>query len=453
MKTINKRVFIIAVCAAVFSVFAVVLMISVFSHAQEYALKSANNHLFTKGVLTSGGDIYDSNGVPLSYSEDGKRYYADERKVREAMLHILGDNNGFIANGIQSNFKKELSGYSLIFGVDTNSKISMKLTLDSQVCVEAYEALGSRKGTVGVYNYKTGEIVCIATSPSFDILNKPDDIDSDDSGKYEGVYINRLFNGLYVPGSTFKTVTALAAVENIGDIYTRTFNCTGEYDAGDGKVICNDVHGEVSFEEALNCSCNAAFAQIANELGGAKLTEAFNQAGLGSSYSADRVKTSAGRLNLDNISKVDLGWAGIGQYTTLVNPYSMMVFMGAVANGGTTVKPYFVESVSDDRGNVIYTADKSDSGVNIPQSAAASLKTLLRSNVENYYGDYRFGSLTLCGKTGTAEVGDDKKPHSWFVGFSEDESFPYAFVVVVENAGGGLANAGPVAADVLQSIK
>lgn len=453
MKTINKRVFIIAVCAAVFSVFAVVLMISVFTHAQEYALKSANNHLFTKGVLTSGGDIYDSKGTALSYSKDGVRYYADDRRVREAMLHIIGDNSGFIADGIQSNFKKELSGYSLIFGVDTNTKISMKLTLDADVCVTAYRALGDRKGAVGVFNYKTGEIICAASSPSFDILNKPDDIDSDDSGKYEGIYINRLFNGLYVPGSTFKTVTALAAIENIGDIFTRTFECTGEYDAGDGKVVCNDVHGKVSFEEALNCSCNSAFAQIADELGSEKLTAAFNQAGLGTSYDSDRVKTSASRFNVEKAGKADLGWAGIGQYTTLINPYSMMVYMGAVANGGTVVKPYFVDSVTDDRGNTIFSADKPDSGVNIPQSAAAQLKTLLRSDVENYYGDYRFGSLTLCGKTGTAEVGDDKEPHAWFVGFSQDESFPYAFVVVVENAGGGLANAGPVAAKVLQSIE
>ncbi len=454
MKTINKRVFIIAVLAAVFTAAAVVLVFSIFTHAEEYALKTANNHLFSHGVLTSGGDIYDKNGEVLSYSKDGERYYSDDKNIRKATLHILGDNSGFISDGIQSNFKKELSGYSLIFGVNAEDKNSMKLTLDAKLCVTAYNALEGRKGTVGVYNYKTGEIICAVSSPTFDILNKPGDINSDDTGKYDGIYINRLFNGLYVPGSTFKTVTALAAVENIGDIFTRTFECTGEYDSGDGKVICNDVHGTVTFEDALNCSCNSAFAQIAGELGSEKLTAAFEQTGMGKSYDSDRVSTTSSRFKLsEGISKADLGWAGIGQYTTLINPYSMMLYMGAIANGGKSVTPYFVDSVSGEKGNIVYKNEKKDSGINISPSTASTMKTLLRSDVENYYGDYRFNGLTLCGKTGTAEVGDDKKPHAWFVGFSQDENFPYAFVAVVENAGGGLANAGPVIAKVLSSIE
>ena len=130
-----------------------------------------------------------------------------------------------------------------------------------------------------------------------------------------------------------------------------------------------------------------------------------------------------------------------------------MLYMGAIANGGKSVTPYFVDSVSGEKGNIVYKNEKKDSGINISPSTASTMKTLLRSDVENYYGDYRFNGLTLCGKTGTAEVGDNKKPHAWFVGFSQDENFPYAFVAVVENAGGGLSNAGPVIAKVLSSIE
>ena len=96
-------------------------MFSIFTHAEEYALKTANNHLFSHGVLTSGGDIYDKNGEVLSYSKDGERYYSDDKNIRKTTLHILGDNSGFISDGIQSNFKKELSGYSLIFGVNADA--------------------------------------------------------------------------------------------------------------------------------------------------------------------------------------------------------------------------------------------------------------------------------------------------------------------------------------------
>ena len=95
MKTIKKRVFIIAVLAVVFTAAALLLIFSVFTHAEEYALKTANNHLFSHGVLTAGGDIYDRNGEVLSYSKDGERYYSDDKNIRKATHNILVDNIGY----------------------------------------------------------------------------------------------------------------------------------------------------------------------------------------------------------------------------------------------------------------------------------------------------------------------------------------------------------------------
>ena len=100
----------------------------------------------------------------------------------------------------------------------------INLTLDADICKTAYEAMDGRKGTIAVYNYKTGAMVCMVSTPSYDPQNKPDDID-ENSDEYEGVYLNRFVSGLYTPGSIFKVVTAISAIENIPDIYSQTFEC------------------------------------------------------------------------------------------------------------------------------------------------------------------------------------------------------------------------------------
>ena len=101
--------------------------------------------------------------------------------------------------------------------------------------------------------------------------------------------MNRFFSGLYTPGSTFKVITAACAIENIPDIYDRTFECTGKVQIGEGYVICNGVHGKIGFEKALNKSCNVAFALIANELGAEKLTATAERLGFNST---DRLTVS-----------------------------------------------------------------------------------------------------------------------------------------------------------------
>lgn len=447
MKTINKRIFLIVSVACIFLAGIGLLMFSMFSNAGEYALKSVNAHLYDNGVLINAGKIVDANGMILAHTENGERKYNEDSDVRAAVLHILGDNRGFISGGIQDTFSAELSGYNIIYGVNNASDNTLKLTLDAELCANAYNILGKYKGCLAVCNYKTGELVCVASTPSYDIYNKPDDIDSDPA--YEGVYINRLFGGMYTPGSVFKLVTAMSAIENISDIYSRSFYCDGS----DGEIICNDVHGKITFKQALNQSCNVAFAQIANELGTDKLTDAFDAAGLRTSYSnCDRITTAAGIFNLDkSISETDIGWAGIGQYTTLVNPYSFLTYICAIANGGTSYEPYFVSEVANKNGRTVYNAKPADSGLNINGTTASLLKELMRSTVSDYYGDYLFGDVVMCGKTGTAEK-DDGLPNAWFAGFSYDDDFPYAVVAVLEESGSGLKYAGSAAAEIMQNL-
>lgn len=447
MRTINKRILLIVSVVVAFLFFTILLMFSMFSNAREYALKSVNAHLYENGVLTSAGEIVDVNGIKLAYTHNGDRQYNDDPKIRSSVLHILGDNKGFIAGGIQDTFKNELSGYNIIYGVNKESKNTLNLTLDAELCASAYNELGSYKGCIAVCNYKTGELICIASTPSYDIYNKPKDIDTNPD--YEGVYINRLYGGLYTPGSVFKVVTAMAAIENISDIYNRTFYCDGK----DGAIICNDVHGKISFKTAINQSCNVAFAQIAVELGADKINEAFHNAGLDVSYdNNDRITTKASIINVSTAdTAADIGWTGIGQSTTLINPYSFLNFMCAIANGGKSYEPYFVASAVNENGRKVYEAQPVDSGIAITPTTASLLKELLRSDVSDYYGDYIFGDVTMCGKTGTAER-DNGLPTAWFAGFSYNDNFPYAVVAILEDSGSGLKYAGSAASSIMQEL-
>lgn len=451
MKIINKRLILILSVIIIFSAITALLMFSMFTNAEEYALKSVNAHLYDDGVLLNAGDIVDINGNKIAYTENGERCYSSNTSTRAALLHIIGDNQGFIDGGIQDTFREELCSYSLLYGVNTETKNTLQLTLDSELCAYAYEQLYPYKGCIAVCNYKTGELICIASSPSYDMFNKPTDIEN--NSDYEGVYINRLYGGLYTPGSVFKLVTALAAVENIEDIHTQSFYCDGSYDSGEGIVICNDVHGTVTFSQALNYSCNCAFAQIAVQLGADKINAAFTLAGLDSSKdNCDRILYTAGKFRTTNEDSLgQLGWAGIGQADTLVNPYSFLSFICSIANGGTSYEPYFVSSAVNSNNRVVYSAEPELSKCVLSETTAATLKEMMRSTVTNYYGDYRFGELTMCGKTGTAER-DNDKPHAWFAGFSYDEDFPYAVVAVLENSGSGLQYAGTAASAVLQKV-
>lgn len=454
MNNTAKRAYVLYAVVAIFLAGMCILIYSFVAHGSEWATSKANRHLYSGGSISAAGSVYDKNGQILAQTVDGKRKYNSDAAIRKATLHTIGDLNGYIATGVQFTYRHTLTGYDFVDGISSivtyGKGNDLYLTIDADICKTAYSALNSRNGAICVYNYKTGEIVCMVSAPTYDPKNKPSNIDS--SSKYEGVYLNRVLSGLYTPGSTFKVITAISAIENIADIYTQKFKCTGKYNTGDGTVICNSVHNTVSFEQALNRSCNSAFTQIAIQLGSAKLTETASKLGFNVQLDVNAIANpTKSSFNINNTTKTDLGWAAIGQYTTLANPYHMMTIMGCIANSGSAIEPYVVDFVKSPRGSEVKTKLSVSDEISLLPETAEKIKALLRSNVKNYYKDSTFKNLEMCGKTGTAQI-DDGEPHSWFVGFSQKQTTPYAIVVVVENGGSGLPVAGSVANKVMQAV-
>ena len=377
-----------------------VYIVRYIEHGAEWATFAANSSVYTSGVLSTG-TLTDRSGVVLATANGGSRSYADDAAVRTACYQAVGDYTGNVGTGALKAFSKQLSGYNPITGTYATDGHTVALTLDSSLCVTAYEALAGRKGAVLVSNYKTGEILVMVSGPSID--------PSSDGDVPDGAYINRCINGSFTPGSIFKLI-----------------KCTG-------------VHGSQTFEDALANSCNCAFAQISLELGADTIESYAKKLGFLDSQSLSGIPTLAGSFTKGASGSANLAWSGIGQYEDLICPYSMLRYVSAIANGGSVVEPSLLLDTP------------SGSNTNLLSATTANkLRDMMNYNVSAHYGTNRFPGLNLCAKTGTAEVGDGTS-HAWFTGFLLDDAHPYAFVVLVENAGGGLTNAGAVANTVLQA--
>ena len=124
-------------------------------NGSDWATYPANKHIYSNGIITKAGQITDRNGVVLAETKNGERVYNNNSDIRKATVHAVGDLNGFVATGMHSAYLEELCGFDPVNGVYNLSGkgINIELTIDSSVSVAAYKALGSRAGTVGIYNY------------------------------------------------------------------------------------------------------------------------------------------------------------------------------------------------------------------------------------------------------------------------------------------------------------
>ena len=452
MKKIERRTLVCLALALCLAAGMCVFIGKYLLYGGSWASSAFNRHLYNTDGQLASGTVLDRDGDVLStVTEDGKRTYYDNADVRKATLHAVGDLQGNIGTGALNAFADQLTGYSLLngaFGADAGS--DLYLTIDARYNYEAYQALGGHAGTVAVYNYKTGEILCMVSSPSYDPLNVPADIETND--RYKGAYINRFLSSTFTPGSIYKTVTLMAALEEIPDLAQRTWTCEGSVQIGEETIICSGTHGQQDIGDAFANSCNVAFAQIAAELGADTLQKYTEQAGLTDSYSVNGLPTASGTFQWDGITDGQLGWAGVGQGQDQVNPCAMMVYMGAIASGGKAAEPYLIEKSVSALGLPSLPHFTRKTGRLIASDTAATMADMMAENVQKTYGASRFPNMDICAKSGTAEVGEGKTPHAWFTGFLRGEDTPYAFIVLVENGGGGSAVAGTVASRVLNVI-
>ena len=397
------------------------------SNADDWVIFPGSPHVYNGGNIGCGV-VTDRSGVLLLDMKDNQRVYAENKLLRSSVLHWIGDRNGSVDAPALSYYAAQMSGFDLISGVYSYGKNGgvAKLTLSAKIQTAALEALGCYKGTVGVYNYKTGELICAVTSPTYDPDEVPD-LSQDESGMYEGMYLNRFIQSAYTPGSIFKIITLAAALEEDPGILDQSFVCTGSYWVGDDEIICEGAHWEQNLKEAFCNSCNCAFAQIALQLGKEKLSAYAEQFGITNSVSFDGITTAKGNYDIDNAADIHFAWSSIGQYTDQINPCRFMTFMGAIAGGGRGKLPYLVESIAVD-GNKTYTSRQTKEERIMSTQTAEILKEYLQNNVDIKYGSENFPGLTVCAKTGTAEVGGDKKPNAMLAGFVSDEKYP-AFAI------------------------
>ena len=449
MKTTGARSLILYIIGLGFLFGLGVFLYGLFTNGGNWAMQPFNKHLTAGSQLSYGGEILDRNNTVLAKSENGKRIYNSDEQVRRAMLHAVGDTSGYNSTGIQYNYRSELSGYNFFTGLTSptgkSTGSNIRLTLDSSLCKLALQKLNGHNGAAAVYNYKTGEILCMVSAPGFDPQNPPADLNTDKSGKYDGVYLNRVLSSSYTPGSIFKLVTSAAAIESIPNLDSRTWESNGSITINGNKITDVASYGKLNFKNALAKSSNVVFSQIAIELGADKMTAMANEMGFNRSFELDGISTSKSVYSVTGAQPNELGWSGVGQYTDLTNPYHMMLLMGAIANGGKPVQPYVIDRITTSFGMTAKSGKTQPGAQLLSASTAARLKTYMRYDVTNEYGDGLFPGLAVCAKTGTAEVGGGKNPNGWMVGFSSNADTPLAFAVVVENSRTGIGSAGQVA--------
>lgn len=413
-----------------------------------YANDSKKEILYIRGMFT------DRNGSTLATINENGISYNASATIRTSMVHAIGDKYSFINTGALKSLSGNFSRYTTVNGEYTQSDSgnTVALSLDASANQIALSALGSYKGTVGVYNYKTGEILCMVSTPAFDPENVPSDIETNPA--YNGAYLNRFYSSTFTPGSVMKLVTLEAAIDTIPDLFDQTFTCNRSYSIGNQTVNCTGQHGKQDIYDAFGNSCNCAFAQLALQLDQETMDKIVSDAGLTGSYTIDdTIHTAKGSFSFVGNTDFEFAWSCIGLHHDLVNPASLMTYIGAVANGGASAIPTTLLTVTNSSGEIIKSTETVLTDQIIKADTADKMREFMLNNItehNSHYMSYRF-NVNIGAKTGTIDRTDGGM-NGWFAGFVDEEEYPYAFVVYVEDGGYGKNKAGDIAASVINSL-
>lgn len=356
----------------------------------------------------------------------------------------LLNSNAFVLEQIKNEFQDA-----------KNMGDSVVTTLDVGLQKAAYEALGKNDGAIVALEPKTGKILAMVSKPDYD----PNTLDadweeliSDDSNSN---LVNRATSGLYPPGSIFKIVTALAYVRQYGSTDSFNFDCDGALTSNKFTLHCYDgaKHGKEDFTGIFANSCNTAFASIGMSL----KKSVFKETAEGLLFNSElplALGHQKSRFTLDRNSGNPLTMqTSIGQGNTLVTPIHMAMITAAIANDGVLMKPYLVDHVENNSGDLVLAYDREAYGMLMEQDEAKLLQELMDAVVkEGTAKSMKNKQYEVAGKTGTADYRDeDGDPHSWFVGYSGGDNPELAIAVIVESSGSGGKVAVPAAKEVFDA--
>jgi penicillin-binding protein 2 len=326
------------------------------------------------------------------------------------------------------------------------------LTIDSRIQSIAEKALGKKKGSVIVMDPWNGEIIAIASFPRYN-LNTFNKNYAKLSKNPLKPFLNRPVQSVLPPGSTFKIITAIAALEE-GKIDKNThFSCYGSLKVGNRRFRCHSRqgHGLVNVEEAIQYSCNVFFYETAKILGGTLLKKWAENFGLGNATGVGLIYEKRGSFpEAKSISQtINLS---IGQGAMLVTPIQIVNMIATIANGGWYTKPHILRKISDYKGDII-VSKKYDltEKINISEKNLNLIRhSLYKVVTDGTAKKTGLKELQVAGKTGTSQTSRANKNHAWFVGYAPFDNPKYCFVVVVEHTKGhGGAVAGPIVKEIL----
>jgi penicillin-binding protein A len=342
---------------------------------------------------------------------------------------------------------------------------TLVLTLDKATQVAAEEALGGRKGAVVALDPRTGAVLAMTTFPRYD----PNQLSSHNPeairrnwerliNDEDGPLLNRAAGALYPPGSTFKVVTAAAALENgvtmseqlpsptVLDLPQTSANIRNF-----GGASCGS--GSLTLTQALQISCNTTFAGLGVRLGSEKLAAEAEKFGFNqpSPYQLPAATSSIP----EHQDVPATAQSAIGQRDVRASPLQMATVAATVANGGRRMGPIVAQEVVSDKGSVVKRFEGEDFGQVIPERVAGDLRDMMLQVVEHGTGvAARIPGFQVAGKTGTAQHAQGKNPHAWFIGFTGSGDRQIAVAVVVEEGGnaGSEATGGRTAAPIARRV-
>ena len=404
---------------------------------------------FAKNVVR--GSITDRNGNVLAetqVADDGTetRYYP----YGSLFSHVVGYSDDQLGRtGLESveNFELLTSNAFFIekiqneFEGSKNQGDTVITTLDADLQQAASDALGSYKGAVVIMVADTGKILAMVSKPDYD----PNDIASDwqtlNTDEENSPLLNRATGGSYAPGSVFKIVTTLAYMRQNSNYSDYSYNCSGSITEDGTTIPCagGNIHGQEDLRSSFANSCNSSFANIGLQLDISGFRDTADDLLFNSPLPGvlDYTKSS---FVLDQDSPTsEIMMTAMGQGRTTVSPYHMALITQAIANGGTLMEPYLVDSVTNYTGTEVRRNVPKSYARLMTSDEASQLKEYMTAVVEEGTGSVLSRrSYTVAGKTGTAEYSSDDsdRTHSWFTGFTNVDNPELVITVITEGSDG-----------------